>query len=362
MASRHSDEDHPICLLSLDGGGVRGLSTLLILKKIINGLNKNRRVNGLEEVRLYQVFDLVGGTAAGGLIAIMLGRLKMDIDDCIEAFNCLMENIFTKAPHWTPFSWVLRFLPKWVMSQYDSEKLANEFTCFLDNKSIPKDAPLNEPEPECNVFVRVLSEGPDTIECLRSYTSGESAFDSVTILDATLATSVATGYFHPITISGRQFIDGGIGANNPIEKVESEAKHIYHLGGNELRNRVTCFISIGTGKAHMRAMEGGSLTRPDGMQAAAEDTARKFTSHWAVDEDVNRRVANSYFRLNVDSGLQDIGLHEYTKINLIEHATTVYLEQVEVRVAMDEIVSKLGERLRSRELIRMASQGIVNEE
>jgi patatin-like phospholipase/acyl hydrolase len=66
MASRHSAEDHHICLLSLDGGGVRGLSTLLILRKIMDGLNSNRRDNGLEEVRPYEVFDLIGGTAAGG--------------------------------------------------------------------------------------------------------------------------------------------------------------------------------------------------------------------------------------------------------------------------------------------------------
>jgi predicted acylesterase/phospholipase RssA len=201
-------------------------------------------------------------------------------------------------------------------------------------------------------FVRVASEDSDSIDSFRSYTSGKSALDSsVTIVDATLATSAATGYFHPITISGRQFGDGGINANNPINKVRSEAANIYHLDEGELRNRVTCLISIGTGKAHMRAMEGETLTRPDGMQAAAEDMARNFASGWAIDKEGNRIDANSYFRLNVDAGLQDVELHEYTKINLIEYATTEYLEQVEVRVAMDEIVSKLGERLRSRELV-----------
>lgn len=34
-------------------------------------------------------FDLIGGTGTGGLMAIMLGRLEMEIDDCMEAYVAL---------------------------------------------------------------------------------------------------------------------------------------------------------------------------------------------------------------------------------------------------------------------------------
>ena len=53
-------------LLSLDGGGVRGLSTLYILKRIIDQLNLERKKSGLEAVKPCEIFDLIGGTSTGG--------------------------------------------------------------------------------------------------------------------------------------------------------------------------------------------------------------------------------------------------------------------------------------------------------
>lgn len=56
-----------LCLLSLDGGGVRGLSTLYVLKKIMDRLNHERKENGdLQPVKPCEVFDLIGGTSTGG--------------------------------------------------------------------------------------------------------------------------------------------------------------------------------------------------------------------------------------------------------------------------------------------------------
>jgi len=39
-------------------------------------------------------FDLIGGTSTGGLIAIMLGRLGMDIKQCIQTYLELSPDIF----------------------------------------------------------------------------------------------------------------------------------------------------------------------------------------------------------------------------------------------------------------------------
>lgn len=61
-------------ILSLDGGGVRGLSSLLILRNIMEEIARRK---GIAEARPCQYFDLIGGTGTGGLIAIMLGRLGM---------------------------------------------------------------------------------------------------------------------------------------------------------------------------------------------------------------------------------------------------------------------------------------------
>jgi patatin-like phospholipase/acyl hydrolase len=57
-----------LCLLSLDGGGVQGLSTLYILKGIMDRLNYTRHESKLPPMKPCEVFDLIGGTSTGGYV------------------------------------------------------------------------------------------------------------------------------------------------------------------------------------------------------------------------------------------------------------------------------------------------------
>lgn len=71
VSAQRNDEPNPLdsrglCLLSLDGGGVRGLSTLYILKRIMDRLNDKRKLTSLPQVKPCEVFDLIGGTSTGG--------------------------------------------------------------------------------------------------------------------------------------------------------------------------------------------------------------------------------------------------------------------------------------------------------
>ena len=70
-ATEHSGEPNLVdttglCLLSIDGGGVRGLSTLYILQSIMDRLNQERKKTNLPAVKPCEVFDLIGGTSTGG--------------------------------------------------------------------------------------------------------------------------------------------------------------------------------------------------------------------------------------------------------------------------------------------------------
>jgi hypothetical protein len=47
-----------------DGGGVRGLSSLMILQRIMGELNDMRAPD--EVLEPWQVFDMIGGTSTGG--------------------------------------------------------------------------------------------------------------------------------------------------------------------------------------------------------------------------------------------------------------------------------------------------------
>lgn len=93
-------------MLSLDGGGVRGLSSLYVLKRIMDGLNAERKRSGQSPQKPADIFDLIGGTSTGGLIAIMLGRLQMDVDECISAYTDLTKVVFNEKArvHQSKFS------------------------------------------------------------------------------------------------------------------------------------------------------------------------------------------------------------------------------------------------------------------
>jgi patatin-like phospholipase/acyl hydrolase len=69
-------------LLALDGGGVHGLSSLLILKRVMKEVQRLKEENGDPTLDCRpplpcQYFDLICGMSTGGLISIMLGRLPM---------------------------------------------------------------------------------------------------------------------------------------------------------------------------------------------------------------------------------------------------------------------------------------------
>ncbi|KAK4943238.1 hypothetical protein LTR10_017080 [Elasticomyces elasticus] len=43
-----------------------------------------------------EYFDMIGGTSTRGLIAIMLGRLEMTIDECIDVYLLVSDKVFQK--------------------------------------------------------------------------------------------------------------------------------------------------------------------------------------------------------------------------------------------------------------------------
>ncbi|KAJ5662450.1 tetratricopeptide repeat domain protein [Penicillium maclennaniae] len=82
-----------IRLLTLDSGGVRGLSSLIILQQLM------ATVDPESPPKPCDYFDMIGGTSTGGLIAIMLGRLQMTVNECIDAYTSLSNKVFEKKRH-----------------------------------------------------------------------------------------------------------------------------------------------------------------------------------------------------------------------------------------------------------------------
>ena len=61
----------------------------------INSRLKELGVNG-GQLHPHHVFKLVAGTSTGGLIALMLGKMGMTVDECIGQYEDLSKIVFGK--------------------------------------------------------------------------------------------------------------------------------------------------------------------------------------------------------------------------------------------------------------------------
>lgn len=85
-------------LLSLDGGGIKGISTLYILQAIMDKVREIENKTGLNSSKLPRLpvdyFHLAAGTSTGGIIAVMLFRLRMSIKDTIDEYMAIGPQVF----------------------------------------------------------------------------------------------------------------------------------------------------------------------------------------------------------------------------------------------------------------------------
>ena len=165
----------------------------------------------------------------------------------------------------------------------------------------------------------------------------------MTICDAALATSAATGFFSPVSIGARQSVDGALGANNPVEEVEGEASNIWCSETGNLKPLVKCFISMGTGNPGIKAIEDNLLrffsTTLVDIVTETENTEKKFIAKWRQHFDEKR-----YFRLNVEQGLQRVRLAEYQEEGTIEAATKYYLNHQAQKFRVRDCVLNLRQK------------------
>lgn len=137
-------------ILSIDGGGMKGYTTLLILKRIIHAIKVEAKKEGIDladDPRPCDVFDLIVGTSTGGLIAVMLGRLHMTVDECIQQYEVLGKRVFGKS-QWAgqtgKFAKGMLNLPF-----YDIDSLQGAIKSVLQLKNLEVQEDFHEHAPVC---------------------------------------------------------------------------------------------------------------------------------------------------------------------------------------------------------------------
>lgn len=188
-------------------------------------------------------------------------------------------------------------------------------------------------------FACAASKDLNGIERLRAYSYPWKKSLPCTICEAALATSAASGFFDPVQIGARRYVDGALGANNPVEQVEGEASDLWCRETGDLKPLVKCFVSIGVGNPGKKPindrLDKFFKTLVD-ITTETEATAARFIKRWRHQYDEGR-----FFRFNVEQGLQNVGLQEYDKRGVIETATDQYMADTVQESRVRECVQNL---------------------
>ena len=186
-------------ILSLDGGGIRGYSSLLILRELMKAIGEFERnwpaspaessfhplkppgvdsgcpptypkinteypeTNASSPWLPCHYFDYMAGTSTGGLISIMLGRLRMSIDDCIAEYETLGPKVFAH-PRW----FHLRSPLFWPRDKYNHRSLEKAIREVIDRRSpfvAGGDKNFTSDENRCRTYGIIPQSGSIKVLC-----------------------------------------------------------------------------------------------------------------------------------------------------------------------------------------------------
>ncbi len=117
-----SPDTGPKRILALDGGGVKGVLTLGMLKALEDEL---RRRSGAPSFRLSDYYDLIGGTSTGAIISSGLA-LGLSVDELIALYMRLGPEVFGRNAGDGVF----------LQSKFDSKKLRRALHSVLSTKTL----------------------------------------------------------------------------------------------------------------------------------------------------------------------------------------------------------------------------------
>lgn len=208
-------------ILSIDGGGIKGLIPAIILSEI------ERRIGA----PLAERADLIAGTSTGGIIGMALSRWEggspmYSAADVVGMYRSLGWQAFSR-PRWPPL--------RLVAPKYDGAGLQSVLK--------EKFGAARLSGAETRLMVTAYDTASARAIMLKSWR--ENTADWL-MWEAAYGTSAVPTYFPPLCAHGHSLIDGGVGAADPSVCALAEASRLWP--GEE-----TYVISLGTGARDDRA-------------------------------------------------------------------------------------------------------------
>ena len=221
-------KDRRFRILSLDGGGIRGIFPAAILAGLERSYTGGRSISAF--------FDLVAGTSTGGILALGLGA-GIDASALLDLYLKEGGQVFPPFPD-TGYGRVKRWLRgygHYAHHLYDRQALQRLLTKKFDKRLFGESRlrlciPAFEGK-HSEVLVFKTPHHPD-------YKTDR--FEQM--LTVALATAAAPTYFRPLEHGGYTLVDGGVWANNPTMLAVIEALTCFEISREQID-----VLSIGCG-------------------------------------------------------------------------------------------------------------------
>lgn len=201
-------------VLTLDGGGMRGMYTAAYLHGLIYTFAKKRSVDYLD---LGKGFDLIVGTSTGAMIACAIAKGER-LDNVVKLYHEYGPRIFEQRI-FDGAKVILNFFGRGPKLKRGARALEEGLTTIFDKMT------LGELYAQRGIAVALPTVDMGRHRALVFKTShlGGNRDDSVRVVDACLASSAAPIFRSLASITpadgletSRVFADGGLWANNPI--------------------------------------------------------------------------------------------------------------------------------------------------
>jgi patatin-like phospholipase/acyl hydrolase len=295
-----------IKVLSIDGGGIRGLIPAIWLSKIEEKTG----------CKISNLFDYIAGTSTGGILSLLLTLLNKDnttkytAKNVIQLFENKGKEIFPSLSYQTISS-----LGGLTDEKYPSSGIEKILKSYLGFETKFKTAKK-----------KVLITAYDIEKAFPvMFKNWHEHYENLFTWEIARATSAAPTYFEPYKISSwpnSTLVDGGLFANNPTMCVFSEAL-------KENPNSEIVVISMGTGI--LRRNLSYNESKDYGLPSWARVLLNVMMNgnNQAVDYQMKQvlRKNETYFRLQVPlhMGNDDMDDASYTNMSALKSLADVFL-------------------------------------
>ncbi|KAF0035722.1 hypothetical protein F2P81_011034 [Scophthalmus maximus] len=221
-----------IRVLSIDGGGTRGVVPLQVLKLLEDETGRE----------IHQLFDYICGVSTGAVLAFMLGLARFSLEECADMYHRFGSEVFRQNPL------VGTMKMGWSHSYYSTETWETILREKMGNRVLIKTA-RDELSPKVSAVSAVVNWGTSPKAFVfRNYNhkpgslsryAGGSGYQ---MWQAVRASSAAPGYFQEFPLQSDIHQDGGIILNNPCALAVHESRLLWP------NQPFQCVLSLGTGR------------------------------------------------------------------------------------------------------------------